>query len=553
MTPFQTWTPEPLEKVFPNDEPPETSDSDSVSVTAPRDSWVSAQVAITADEDLGSVAATVSPLEHAGGAEIAGDRISARPVGYVPVEENTPDTPAAELVGEAPGRFPDPLLPDSRFEVAAGETRSVWISIRTPEDAPAGRYRGTVSVETGDDTQLVDLGLDLQPVTIPDRTDIWLLNYVSIGRIATFHDVDRWSEPFWELLEAYAENLGDHRQNVINASLAGLVRISVDESDALDFDFSRLDRFVETFDDAGVADRVSIGSLARRPDRVGGRGSDVDVREDLYSTPVEILGPDGSVDHERESVPVSDPSFQEFVTALLSALHMHLEERGWLDRFMLDIADEPYDDVAESYNLLGELVREHAPGLRTIEPTSTHAIAESIDIWVPRLEGFDADKEYYAARQEAGDEVWHYTCLAPRGEYPNRLVDYSLVKVRILQWINFKYGLEGFLHWGYNHWTDAPFEDVENEPNHPGGLPPGDAFIVYPGRDGPIDSMRWEATRAGMEDFALLNLLAEREGEAAAQEFCDRVIQSPTAFVRDPARFRELREELVERVAAATV
>ncbi|MFB6135363.1 MAG: glycoside hydrolase domain-containing protein [Halobacteriaceae archaeon] len=548
MSALQVWAVDPLEKVFGDDRPPDDA-ATSVEMHAVRNQHANAQVAVRARADLEGVEVSASALEGDGGEEVG---VDVRRVGYVPVEQNTPDTPPEELVREAPAEFPDPLLEETTFDLGAGETRPVWLTFRTPEDG-AGTYEGTLTVDSGEDRREVDLAVTLHPATLGEGSEPWLLNYLSTGRLAAFHDVERWSEPFWDRLAAYAENMASHRQNVINASLHDLVTCRVGGGDAdLSFDFERFDRFVETFEDAGVVGRVSAGSLARKPDRVNRSDEDTEVDPDateLFSYPQTVRDAEGNVDHVRETVRVSDPAFEEFLAAFLPAFERHLEERGWLDATLLDIADEPTDEFAESYNAVGELVREHAPRLKTVEPTSTHDVAEYLDVWVPMIQNYEADREFYEGQQAAGDEVWHYTALSPRGRYPNRFVDFSLVKVRVLQWLTFAYDLEGFLHWGYNYWTDDPYDDVENEPTHPFRLPPGDPFIVYPGEDGPVDSLRWEATRASVDDYELLCLVAEREGREAALELCERVATSATEYVRDPAAFREVRDELVRRAA----
>ncbi len=76
-------------------------------------------------------------------------------------------------------------------------------------------------------------------------------------------------------------------------------------------------------------------------------------------------------------------------------------------------------------------------------------------------------------------------------------------------------------------------------------LPPGDAWIVYPGDRQLLDSIRHEAMRDGVEDYELLTLLASRNGEQAAA-LAQKVVASFTSYVRDAATFRQLRQELLE-------
>jgi hypothetical protein len=47
-----------------------------------------------------------------------------------------------------------------------------------------------------------------------------------------------------------------------------------------------------------------------------------------------------------------------------------------------------------------------------------------------------------------------------------------------------------------------PFTDASNGawPN----IPYGDPFMIYPGKDGPIDSIRWEVFAESLQDYAIL-------------------------------------------------
>ncbi|MFB6135680.1 MAG: glycoside hydrolase domain-containing protein [Halobacteriaceae archaeon] len=550
MVNLQVWPVDPLEKVFKDAPPPERSDG-RVEVDAVRNEHATAQVAMRATEDIEGVDVSASPFSNAGGERIGEESLDVRLVGHVPVQRNTPDTPPEELLREAPADFPDPLFEETTFDLAADETRSIWLTVRTPKDAAEGTYEGTVTVTGGGQQAEQEVALTLHPVRLPDTQSLWLINYLTTDRVADYHGVRQWSEEFWECLESYAENMASHRQNVVNASLYGLVKFFRQEDGSLSFDFERFDRFVELFEDAGVVGRVSAGHLAGRPPKT--YLDDEDAQEaqwnaEFESRPFAVRHPDGEVAYVQGTMKVSDPAFEEFLSNFLPSLQSHLEERGWLDAFLLDIADEPVDANAQSYNRIGELVRTYSPEIETIEPNQTHDIAESLDVWVPLLSEFDENRAFYEDQQREGDEVWHYTCLSPRGRYPNRFIDFSLVKVRILQWINFRYDLDGFLHWGYNHWTDDPFADAEAEPNHTHPLPPGDPFVVYPGEDGPIDSLRWEATRDAVEDYELLRLAAEATDEETVRAVCEEAVQTPTDYVRDPEELRSIRNDVIRLI-----
>ena len=63
----------------------------------------------------------------------------------------------------------------------------------------------------------------------------------------------------------------------------------------------------------------------------------------------------------------------------------------------------------------------------------------------------------------------------------------------------------GLLYWSVNYWTKNPWEDPANTKwgqNANGSL-------MYPGPDGPVDSIRLEALRDGLEDYEYLYLLRQ--------------------------------------------
>ena len=148
--------------------------------------------------------------------------------------------------------------------------------------------------------------------------------------------------------------------------------------------------------------------------------------------------------------------------------------------------------------------------------------------------------------------MWFYTCLFPRGRYMNRLMDFPLLKTQLLHWLNHRYGLTGFLHWGWNFWGPEPTKNTEPVINmNQTLLPSGDAFIVYPdkARLSVFASIRLEAMRAGIEDYEMLSALAKRD-PAAADALAREAVASFTDYVRDPAAFRRIQAKLIEALAA---
>jgi hypothetical protein len=215
---------------------------------------------------------------------------------------------------------------------------------------------------------------------------------------------------------------------------------------------------------------------------------------------------------------------------------------------MQHLADEPIAQNIKSYRAMATLARKYAPEVRIIEACHTKDLVGAIDIWVPQLNYLQQDYAHYQARQQAGDEVWFYTCVFPQGEYANRFLELPLAKTRLLHWINYRYGATGYLHWGYNQWTaEDPFTHTTRPHGGPPYLPAGDPWIVYPGKDGPLDSIRFEAMRDGIADCALLQALSERD-KAGAQELARKVVLAFDRYDTDVSAFRAVRHELLTRL-----
>jgi hypothetical protein len=85
-------------------------------------------------------------------------------------------------------------------------------------------------------------------------------------------------------------------------------------------------------------------------------------------------------------------------------------------------------------------------------------------------------------------------------------------------------------------------------PNHTGigtNFPCGDAFLVYPGTDGPWLGMRMEASRRGAEDAALLRQLRSLN-ETAHDKLIAEVFTDNQHYNDDPKHFEKVYEHLLE-------
>ena len=529
---FSTWAPDPLTKILPGTARPAKAPK-AVNIDAVRNEYESGQIVVTATGKIEKLTAKVSAVTGPDGPK---PQIKLNFVGYVPVQRNTIDTPPEHLIAP-PGDFPDPLLDSASVSVEAGRNQPIWVTVYVPKGAAPGEYSASVEITADGVSASVPVKINVHPFTLPDARTLHVTNWYSPGNLAKAHGVEVYSEAYWKWLEVWARFMADHRQDTIITQVIDLIKGNDDGKGNLTFDFSQFDRFVELFKRAGVIGTIEGGHLAGR---TGGAWDAVNF--DGYY-PV-ITMPDGSR-RANPAAKVTSKEYKQFLSQFLPALVKHLQAKGWLDCYVQHLTDEPTPENAESYKKAASYIKQFAPRLRIIDASMCDQIAGAINIWVPQPPEFGQKMDFFREREKAGDEVWIYTCLSPKGKYMNRFIDYPLLDVRLLHWVNFKYDLPGYLHWGFNYWTGDPFKDLE--PNWGGDtyLPAGDSHITYPGKTGPLSSIRLEAMRDGIEDYELLRLL-EKKNPKLAREICDSIVRSLTDYSLDKAEFRKARGRLID-------
>ena len=534
---LQTWFVDSLTKVFPGDA------AGAHRLIAPefdaaRNQHISIQLALRSPAAIGDIFAEISPLQGTRGECINGATVHA--VGLVVVGSHTKNTPSEERIGEAPGWFPDPLW-DFPLALERNRTRSVWATIAVPADAVPGLYHGAILLRAGKRLlKRVEFRVRVFAAAVPAQETLKVTNWVNLTDKTSrqFYGLAQFSDEWWTLVENVGNVMADHRQNVIYTPLRDLIRANV-EGGRLAYDFANFDRWVETFRRAGV-----IGTI---------EGSHLLDRDGSYDAPLivhTLRVVDGAV--VKAALPPDDPRVEEFFAGFLSALASHLEQKGWKPIYLQHILDEPHGGEPPYYARFGAVVRRFLPGVTTMDAMDAATMSEELkkncDVWVPQLGQFDGQMDMIAERIKSGSEVWFYTCLFPTRRYMNRMIDFPLLKVRLLHWLNFRYGLAGYLHWGWNYWTPEPVNDTQPVIDaNTELLPAGDAFIVYPDaeRKSVYSSIRLETMREGIEDYEMLQALRKKD-PAAAKRLAEAAVASFTDYVRDPAAFRRLQRRLLE-------
>jgi hypothetical protein len=529
-TKLSVWPVDSLTKVFQDDSPGKNRAPDEPWLIA-RNGHTTLQFAVRASDPVKALTAVVK----LGG----GLQAQVRWVGYVPVRANPPDSPVDEVVRAAPAKFPDPLFEDFPFRLEGNETDALWVTVYAPAGTKPGVYKGGVMLRDGR-TRLarVPFRIEVTHATVPAKQSLKVTIWFDLGadRLSRYYDIGSDPERYWEVASNIGRVLADHKQNVLITPVLSLTDARVNAGGTLSYDFSRLDRWIETFTRLGVLDLIEGSHLM---DRASG-----------YDSPISI--PVFAVENgevHRMSVGADDPRAEAHFNSFLPALYAHLKEKGWLERYVQHVLDEAHGAEPPVYLRYVGIIRKNLPGVPTVDAIDQTAglLGDACDIWVPQLGKFDNGFGAIRAHVSKGGQAWFYTCLYPQKRYLNRFIDYPLLKTRLLHWFNFRYDFTGFLHWGGDYWDGDPYANVE--PAIEDGkevLPAGDAFITYPWREKNSihSSIRFEAEREGIEDYELLHALAATDPDKARQ-LAAKAIPGLTDYVRDVSAFRKLQAELL--------
>ncbi|MBX2922520.1 MAG: DUF4091 domain-containing protein [Chitinophagaceae bacterium] len=460
--------------------------------------------------------------------------VSYAPVGYVRAGREYSQQAFDRLVSNS-GFYADPILDGHPIRLQSGQTQACYISVTIPQQAKAGTYPVNISINTGNEILKKSFLIHVHNVKL-EKQRLKIANWYTfeakeLRLMNNGKAVELYSELYWKLLKVLAEKMAAYGSNVALASPLELA-IYQKKGDQYTFDFSRFDKTVEIFKNAGVSAMLE-GAW------IGWHSTD-------WTSNYIVLVPEPGRDTTTFlRLPIQDMRAKNFYAQFFRALVPHLKKKGWWNTYYQHIADEPIEQNRQSYIDIATYVKSLVPDIRIADACHNTDLAETLDLWVPQLDLLNKDYDFYQERKKAGNEVWFYTCLWPRGNYANRFIDLPLIKTRLLHWINYKYDIDGYLHWGFNWWTDDPFAETTFI-NSPTGnlLPAGDSWIVYPGDHKLYSSIRLEAMRDGINDYTLLKML-EAKNPTLAKKIIDVMVYKFDLYDTSIWNFRKTRKEIL--------
>ncbi|MFO7976452.1 MAG: DUF4091 domain-containing protein [Candidatus Hydrogenedentota bacterium] len=306
-----------------------------------------------------------------------------------------------------------------------------------------------------------------------------------------------------------------------------------------------------------------------------------------------VMGLGGGTFHARHEPTLlgyseDTPQYKHAFRTYMQGLQEHLREQGWLDEAYVYWFDEPapkdYEFVMKGFRKL----KENAPDInRMLTEQVEPELIGGPNIWCPLTPAYDY--EVAEERRAAGDTFWWYVCTGPKAPYATLFIDHPGTELRVWLWQTWEKEVEGILIWQTNYWTSSaaypdspqnPYEDPmgwRSGYSTPAGTKRpwgnGDGRFIYPpvaaadGKppapvlEGPVDSIRWEMLRDGVEDyeyFVILERLFEERREQipvnergfyeGLLEVPDNISESRTEFTKDPAPIEARRDAIARAI-----
>jgi len=289
-----------------------------------------------------------------------------------------------------------------------------------------------------------------------------------------------------------------------------------------------------------------------------------------------------------------DPEYAILLDSYCGQLEDHLREKGWLDRAFVYWFDEPSPDQYAFVRAGFDRLKRACPDIaRMLTEQVEPGLVGGPNVWCGLTSRYDAGRA--AERRRHGERFWWYVCTEPKAPHAGLFLDHPAPEMRIWLWQTFKRGIEGILVWQTNYWTSPAAYPATARPQNPyedpmswmsgydtpaGKRTPwgnGDGRFLYPPLaavgtdrageepvlDGPVDSIRWEHLRDGIEDYeylCMLRRLLEAKGErlsgperlryAGLLEVPESITRSLTDFAPDGAPIEKRRHQIARVIEA---
>ena len=418
----------------------------------------------------------------------------------VPVEQNTGLDSRTErfkgnvnpyVIRRAPFRIFEIIKPiKSSMLISKSNFSLINIKIPIDKNLNLDKHQIDFTVHINDQKFSLKLKIHIHDIIIPEleKSNFFYTNWFNLSKMEEYHQLERWSTDWYIMLDKYAKLMAYGRQNCVKIP-GELIYI---ENDEIFLNEERMMSFINVF--------LKYGFKYFESPHLLDRGKNDDWGNPELITKLRDVG----YYSEEGKKEINDVALK---------IKEFTEKYNLTDKWLQHIADEPTSVNAQCYIDVSNQIKDIHPDIKIMEATNTReSLGNSIDIWCPIINDFQENEDFFRSREKLGEKILVYTCLVPGGKWLNRTLDMEKIRQVYFGWGGSKYDTMGYLHWGLNQYKANPFEkSVIKHPSPAAGpnnfLPAGDTHIIYPGKNGPLSSLRFESHRIGCEDYEILESL----------------------------------------------
>ncbi|WP_419955491.1 DUF4091 domain-containing protein [Neobacillus niacini] len=461
--------------------------------------------------------------------------ITIRTVGLVPSELPCYHDHDDLILRSTPGLYPDPLYPVTHELIGFPEQwRSIWVTVDVQRDVIAGEYPIEIIFEreNGDIIGRETYRLEVIQAELPQQK-LLHTEWFHTDCLATLYNVEVFSEEHWRRIEQFVQTAAKHGMNMIltpiftpplDTEVGGerptVQLVDVEKTgEAYSFQFEKLKRWVDLCEKQGIkyfefSHLFTQWGAKHAPKIVGYENGEL---KQLFGWETDAMSPE----------------YRSFLQQFLPSLIDFINQNEIENQCFFHVSDEPHLPQVESYEKASTILKEYVKDFPVIDALSDYTFYEKGLVQTPIV----SNDHIQPFLENGVENLWTYYCCAQYQKVANRFFSMPSFRNRVLGIQLYKYKIAGFLHWGYNFWYAQyskkaidPFKNTDA--NY--AFPSGDAFLVYPGEDGPIESIRLEVMNEALQDLRALQLLENLVGREQVLSFLEEGLDHEITFDHYP-------------------
>lgn len=470
-----------------------------------------------------------------------------REVVSVPVRYAGKARHTGEYLRKAPGLFPDLLkdIKDGKLRLTSGYWQALHFTFDLRNAGKTklnfGKNNLIVTIKTEGNEYKKEIELEVLRGELP-KLSIYHTEWFHADCLADYYGVESLSERHWEIMANFIRHYGKSGMNTIlvptftpplDTEVGGerttvqLVEVHKNGS-SYSFIFDKVKRFIDICLESGI-EYFEMAHLFTQ----WGANAAPKVMAYTEGELKKIFG--WETDSEGEE-------YTHFLSFYLPDLIKKLDEWGLNGKVFFHLSDEPDENCIEKYSRLRKRIAPFLGDYPILDAVSRYSFVERgiVDRPVPgnnHLEPFLENKV---------KGLWTYYCCAQGDKVPNRFMSMPSVRNRIMGVLIYYFDIKGFLHWGYNFYNSQYSIEHINPyavTDAGGAFQAGDAFLVYPGRDGkPEDSLRMMALNEGFQDYRALVKYEEKVGRAEVIALIERLYGGKLSMENYPTSYKYIED-----------